>query len=150
MAASPASVLELLLRRLGRVIRQLRIRQEDRPPFRIQDERDLEDLLRAILPIHFDDIRPEIRQTRTQGECTDFVLAPEKIAVASFFVRRSNREDLPDAVQECTDHYEDRLEGGALYCYAFDPAGLIASRPAVESSMSRDGTSLHVRLIIGG
>src|SRR5262249_17380791 len=48
-ALSPLAILETLLRRLPRVIRQLRVRQGDRPPFRVEDERDLEDLLRAVL-----------------------------------------------------------------------------------------------------
>ena len=49
-ACGPLALLEELLRRLPRVIRQLRTRQGDRPPLRVEDERDLEDLLRALLP----------------------------------------------------------------------------------------------------
>ena len=82
-AGDPTAPLERLLRRLPRVIRQLRWRQGDRPPFRVEDERDLEDLLRALLPLHFDDVRPEGRTPRyAAGVRTDFRLAPERIAVA--------------------------------------------------------------------
>lgn len=54
-AESPQSfvVLEQFLRRMPLVIRQLRWRQGERPPFRIEDERDLEDLVRSLLPLYF-------------------------------------------------------------------------------------------------
>src|SRR5262249_10791810 len=61
VAAGPIAVLETLLRRLPRVIRQLRVRHGERPPWRVEDEHDLEDLLRALLPLHFDDVRLESR-----------------------------------------------------------------------------------------
>src|SRR5438874_339984 len=62
-AGAPTALarLEALLRRLPRVVRQLRSRQDGRPPFRVEDEKDLEDLARALLPLHFDDVRPECR-----------------------------------------------------------------------------------------
>src|SRR5262249_46736961 len=41
-APDPLAVLENLLRRLPLTIRQLRNRHGDRPPFRVEDERDLE------------------------------------------------------------------------------------------------------------
>ena len=76
-AGDPTAPLERLLRRLPRVVRQLRWRQGDRPPFRVEDERDLEDLLRALLPLHFDDVRPEGRTPRyAAGVRTDFRLVP--------------------------------------------------------------------------
>src|SRR5437879_5982002 len=59
--SNPRFQLETLLRRLPRIARQLRVRQTNRPPYRIEDEHDLEDLLRALLALHFDDIRPENR-----------------------------------------------------------------------------------------
>ena len=68
--------------RLPLVIRQFRVRQGDRPAFRVNDERDLEDLLRSILPLHFDDIRPECRTpSYAAGTRTDFLLSPESIAL---------------------------------------------------------------------
>ncbi len=78
-----AAELERLLRRLPRTVRELRWRQGDRPPFRVEDETDLEDLLRAILPLHFDAVRPERRTPHyAAGGRTDFLLAAERIAVA--------------------------------------------------------------------
>src|SRR5262249_19589729 len=74
--AEPLDSLEGMLRRLPRAVRQLRVRQGDRPAFRVVDEKDLEDLLRALLPLYFDDVRPQSRTPR-YAACTrtDFLLA---------------------------------------------------------------------------
>src|SRR5437763_1122691 len=53
---APLAVLEGKLRRLPLVARQLRCRHGERPPFRVDDGYDLEDLVRALLPLHFDDV----------------------------------------------------------------------------------------------
>src|SRR5262245_31740443 len=67
------------LRRLPRVIRELRNRQSDRPPFRIEDRRDLEDLLRALLPLWFDQVWQQSRTPSYAAQSqTDFVIAPEQ------------------------------------------------------------------------
>src|SRR5207237_10494242 len=88
-SCSPFALLEELLRRLPRVIRQLRTRQGDRPPFRVEDERDLEDLLRALLPLQFDGVRPEGR-TPGYSPCTrtDLLLAAGRLALTAKLARR--------------------------------------------------------------
>src|SRR5262245_20873415 len=57
----PLRQLESLLRRLPAVARQLRFRQDDKPPYRVESDHDLEDLVRSVLPLHFDDVRPLTR-----------------------------------------------------------------------------------------
>src|SRR5207244_3660830 len=76
------AILETMLRRLPLVIAQLRWRQSEQPPFRVEDERDLEDLVRAILALRFDDVRLEGRTpSYSPRNRTDFLLAREKIAL---------------------------------------------------------------------
>ena len=42
----------------------------------------LDDLMRAVLPLHFDDVRPQGRTPHyAAGTRTDFLLAPERVAV---------------------------------------------------------------------
>src|SRR4051812_46041193 len=48
MVRDAIASLESLLQRVPLVIRQLRTRHGERPPFRVQDEKDLEDLLRSL------------------------------------------------------------------------------------------------------
>lgn len=114
----PVETLENLLRRLPQVIRQLRVRHDDRPPFYIADERDLEDLLRTILPLHFDDIRPECRTpSYAAGTRTDFVLAPENIALTIKWAQPRIREQVPaDAA-----YYRRERKCRTLMVFVYDP-----------------------------
>src|SRR5262249_15799581 len=97
--------LEKMLRRLPRPIRQLPVRQGDRPAFRVNDERDLEDLLRSLLPLLFDDVRPECRTASyAPGTSTDFLLDTEGIAVTAKRARSTVRESaLTEQISEDAD-----------------------------------------------
>lgn len=114
-------VLENLLRRLPLAIRQLRVRHADRPPFRVADEYDLEDLLRAMLPLAFDCVRPECRTPRyAVGTRTDFLLATEGIAVTSKWARSG----IVEQVAEDAAYYRRERKAGTLVVFVFDPEGL--------------------------
>src|SRR5579884_1992409 len=83
-AADPLPALEALLRRVPGVARQLRFRHGDRPPFRVEDERDLEDLLRALLAVPFDDVALEGRlPSYAPARRTDFLLDRGAVALTS-------------------------------------------------------------------
>lgn len=82
----PLARLERLLRRLPRVARELGRRE--RAPLVVRDDRDLDDLVRALLPIEFDDVRPQARTPRYDGgNRTAFLLAAEGIVVVTHRVR---------------------------------------------------------------
>src|SRR5262249_9639524 len=119
----PLARLETMLSRLPRVIRQLRVRQGEKPPFRVTDERDLEDLLRALLVLHPDDVRPQCRTPRYAAATrTDFLLAAEGIVVMAKMVRSDVREaQLAEQLREDAAHY--RAQGGCrmVVVYIHDP-----------------------------
>ena len=144
--------LERLLRRLPRVIRQLRSRHGNRPPFQVADERDLEDLLRALLPIYFDDVRPETRTPGyAPGNRTDFRFKPEGIALT---IKRAPSRDcekqLGEQLQEDVTHYE--REGGCKTLVAFihDPEGFLREPAQLESMWSKLQDRLELRCVIAG
>jgi REase_DpnII-MboI/Uncharacterized protein conserved in bacteria (DUF2321) len=151
--AAPASLekLEDLLRRLPRVIRQLRVRHGDRSPFRVTDERDLEDLLRALLPLHFDDIRPQCRTPRYAAATrTGFLLAPEQIAVAVKFVRPEVGErQLVEQIEEDAIHYRTEGNCRTLVGFLYDPEGLLSASPLLIASGARNEDHLEVRWVLG-
>ena len=144
--------LERLLRRLPRVIRQLRSRHGNRPPFQVADERDLEDLLRALLPIYFDDMRPESRTPGyAPGNRTDFRLKPEGIALT---IKRAPSRDcekqLGEQLQEDVTHYE--REGGCktLVGFIYDPEGFLREPGQLELMWSKPKDRLELRCVIAG
>lgn len=148
---APLAALETLLRRLPRVVRQLRWRQGDRPPFLVLDERDLEDLLRALLPLHFDDVRPEGRTPRYSPVTrTDFLLAPEAVAVTVKLVSSERREpQLADQLTEDVAYYRERRGCRTLVVFVYDPEGLIREPHKQEAAWS-SREEPEVRVVIAG
>lgn len=138
-------ILENLLHRLPRVIRELRHRQGDRPPFRIEDERDLEDLLRALLPLYFDDVRPECRTPHyAAGTRTDFLLAAEKIAITVKLVRPGMESDL----EEDGDYYRRDDRCRVLIEFIYDPQSLLREPPWPPADATDLREDLEVRCIV--
>jgi hypothetical protein len=149
-SAGPWPVLENLLRRLPRAIRQLRVRQGDRPAFRVHDERDLEDLLRAVLPLSFEGVRPECRTASyALGTSTDFLLDAEAVAVT---VKRARpdigEQELSQQLQEDADYYGATPKVKLLVCFVYDPEGVLAEPRQLEARWSRPQAALDVRVVI--
>jgi hypothetical protein len=144
-AAAPASDdalarLEPMLRRLPHVIRQLHSRHGVRPPFHVADQHDLEDLVRSLLPLHFDDIRlrsctPHYALT-TQ---TDLFLAKENVGLTVKVVRPPVQIDaLACQLQEDLARWQ--AEGcRLLVAFLYDPEGLLRNAAALEAAWSQDG-----------
>ena len=139
------SVLEPLLRRLPAAIRQLRDRHDSRPTLRVEDAYDLEDLLRVILHLHFDDGR---RETRTPSYSpavrTDFIVGPERIAVTAKVVKsRGSEVALVGQVREDVAYYEQHIECGGLVALIYDPEQLFPDPPRVEIALeATDGLNI--------
>jgi len=140
------AVLENMLERLPQVIRQLRVRHSDRPPFRVADEKDLEDLLRSLLPLHFDDIRPECRTpSYAAGTRTDFLLAAERIAIAIKLAQPRILEQLP----EDAAYYRRERKCRTLVAFIYDPEASLREPCAPPAPGAEDDEEPEVRCVIG-
>jgi hypothetical protein len=148
----PLAILESMLRRLPLVIRQLRARHGDRPPFRIVDERDLEDLLRALLPLHFDDIRPECRTPRYSSVTrTDFLLAKEGIAITVKWVSQDVRvSQLAEQLQEDEAYYRRERKCRVLIGLVYDPEMRVPEPLRLETACSGTENEMQVRCVVAG
>jgi hypothetical protein len=144
------AALETLLRRLPRVIRQLRVRHGDRPAFRVEDEHDLEDLLRCLLPLHFDTVRPESRTPSYAVDTrTDFFLADEGVVVTARRVRSAEQGPaLLKQLQEDIGYYLGRPSCRGLVCLVYDPEGLLREPLLLEVAWSKPHERLGVRCVI--
>jgi len=127
----PLVLLEGLLRRLPLAIHQLRARHGDRPAFRIHDVRDLEDLIRALLPLHFDDVRLEGRTPRyAVSNRTDFLLAPEQIGLTVKHAGPDQRgPQLAQQWEEDVAYYRHLRNCRTLIGFTYDPEGLLRHFP---------------------
>lgn len=142
VAGTPLANLEALLRRLPRVVRQLRARHSDRPPFRVRDEYDLEDLLRALLAIYFDDIRPESRTPSYAASVrTDFRIQPADpepplVVTCKRVAAPVVLAHLTAQVHEDVAYYEKFPASGVLMVYWYDPEGLLPDPTSLEKLWS--------------
>src|SRR4051794_9154632 len=116
-------LLETVLRRLPDAIRQLRDRHDGRSTLRVEDVYDLEDFVRAVLHLHFDDVRCERRTPRySQGMRTDFVVGPERIAVGVKLVdTAADVERVAAEVRDDVAYYERQTDRGGFVALIFDP-----------------------------
>jgi hypothetical protein len=142
--------LEAMLRRLPRAIAQLRWRHGDRPVFSVNDEHDLEDLLRAVLALHFDDVRPECRTPRyALATRTDFLLARDQTSVTAKLARPDVRgPQLAEQFREDIAYYQARGNCAALVGFVYDPQGLLPDPTVLERAWSEGGDDLEVGCII--
>jgi len=141
--------LESLLQRLPLVARQLRDRQGDRPAFRVDDERDLEDLLRALLPLHCDDVRYERRTPRyASGTRTDFLIGASGGVLLGKRVTPLVREKhLGEQLTEDIAYY--RAKGcRTLVACIFDPERLLFDPDRLARTWAEGSEELRVRPII--
>ncbi len=138
------AVLENLLRRLPLAVRQLRTRHDVRPPFRIVDVYDLEDLLRSLLPLYFEDVRPECRTpSYAAGTRTDFLLAPERIALTMKWAGPC----VVDQVVEDTAYYRNERGCRTLVVFIYDPEAKLGD--AVPSVIKHDeDDEMEVRCVV--
>jgi hypothetical protein len=152
--ADPLETLETFLRRLPQTIRQLRTRYADRPPFRVQDEHDLEDLLRAVLPLSCHAVRSESRTpSYAPGTRVDFRLGQESgsltVALSAKLMHPRTTEDcLQKQWLEDIGYYERARDCEWLMGLVYDAEGLIRRPRDREGVWSQHPAAIRLRVII--
>jgi hypothetical protein len=149
-APSTVFALENLLRRLPLVARQLRVRYFNRVPFRIEDDHDLADLLRALLPLQFEQIYPEQRTPRyALSNQTDFILGGSGTAIVAKRITSARRESaLLDELREDLSYYQSRSGCGSLLAFAYDPETLLHDPRRLEMAWAALSDALPTRAVI--
>jgi REase_DpnII-MboI len=119
-----------LAEHLHSVVRQLRERREDRPTLDVKDEYDVQDLLHALLTIHFDDIRKEEWTPSYAGRASrmDFLLR-EIESVMEIKMTRPNLSTKQLGEQLIVDiaKYRKHPACRTLFCVVYDPEGRISN-----------------------
>jgi hypothetical protein len=138
-------VLETLLRKLPQVIRELRVRHGQRPAFRVEDEHDLEDLLRALLPLHFTDIRLESRTPRYASDTrTDFVLGASRLTVTAKRVTADTAApQLEEQIREDIAYHAPNAPR-ALVIFIYDPESRLIQPAQLELTWAALAADLRV------
>jgi hypothetical protein len=132
--------LENLLKRFHRVARSLGDRHAKRTTLTINDEYDVQDLLRSLLWVDFDDIRPEEWSPSYAGgsKRMDFLLKIEKIVVEV----KKTRDGLAD--KEVGDqltidlaNYQGHPDCNTLVCFVYDPEQRIKNPTGLKNDLEK-------------
>lgn len=145
--SDPLEKIERICSRFHFVAKQLEERHDSRPPLRIRDEYDVQDLLHALLKIYFDDIRPEEYTPSYAGSSSrmDFLLKKEKIAVEVKKTRDSlSLKEIGNELFIDIKRYKNHPDCEVLFCLVYDPEGRITNPYGLESDLSEENENIRV------
>ena len=139
------------LLRFDRFVRALRNRHDNRDPFTISDEFDVQDLVRALLSLDFDDVRPEEWTPSYAGGASrvDFLLKGEKIVLEVKMTRAGLTDrQLGDELMIDIGRYRSHPDCKVLVCFIYDPDHLLRNPVGLAKDLEALGTDLQVRVLV--
>ena len=145
-------LVQQLCRRFALFAKTFAKRQRGRPPLDVTDEYDVQDLLHAVLKLHFDDVRPEEWTPSYAGNSSrmDFLLKREQIVVEAKMTRKGlDQKEVANQLIQDKERYRAHPDCRALVCLVYDPGGLCHNPAALESDLSEPNTQdLAVSVIV--
>lgn len=147
--AEPVELVRNICSRFHVVARQLRSRRGGRSTLVVEDEYDVQDLVHALLRIHFDDIRPEEWTPSYAGGSSrmDFLLKNEQIVIEVKKTRTTLSDiDIGGQLIEDIERYKRHPDCKTLFCFIYDPEGRIGNPRGLENDLSaiKDGVKIEV------
>ena len=122
---------------------QLRRRHAGRNTLIISDEYDVQDLLHALLKLHFSDVRPEEWTPSYAGNSNrmDFLLKEAHIAI-EVKMTRENLKDKEIGEQLIIDiaKYQQHPDVDTLYCFVYDPNAILHNPVGLENDLNKRST----------
>lgn len=134
-------LLENIFNKFHRIARQLRTRHSSRATLQISDEYDVQDLLHALLLLHFDDVRPEEWTPSYAGGAVrmDFLLKQEKIVIEVKKTRDSmTAKSLGEELIIDKEKYAEHPDCEKLYCFVYDPEGLLGNPAGIKNDLEKE------------
>ncbi|MGH2741888.1 MAG: hypothetical protein ACRDN8_05255 [Thermoleophilaceae bacterium] len=145
------SLIGTLCGRFPRFARELSERHAGREAFPINDEYDLQDAMRALLRLHFDDVRPEEWTPSYAGSRSrlDFLLKREQTVLETKMTRKNLGQR--KVVEELTidkAHYRNHPDCRALVCFVYDPDGRLDNPAALDNDISGSENGLTTTVFV--
>lgn len=154
MAESARQLLDALAQiflRFHAVALQLRQRHAGRPTLDVNDEYDVQDLVHALLRLHFDDVRPEewVPSYAGSSSRTDFLL-PQIDTVVEIKKTRSglSAKTLGEELIIDIAKYKKHPQCRRLQCFVYDPEGRIANPAGIENDLNAGDNGIEVTVAI--
>jgi len=135
---------EKVLFNFGRAASVLRQRYAGRPPFEVNDEYDLQDLLTALFCTHFKDVRREEPLMSVAGSSSriDILLPEVRIAIETKIVfRKSRLKKVLDEIVMDKTRYEALPVYDTVIFVLYDPGRLISMPESLKADIETYGGS---------
>jgi len=127
-------------------------RRRKRKAFAIQDEYDVQDLLEALLRVHFNDVRPEEPNPSAAGQSTrvDFFLKQERLIVEAKMAREGYKDNqIGDDLIKDVARYQARNDYDKLVCFVYDPGLLVKNASGLTADIQSQPSRLAVKVLFG-
>ena len=144
--------IRLILMRFHSIATQIRQRHDNRNTLDVNDEYDVQDLLRALLVLYFEDVRAEEWTPSYAGKSSrvDFFLKPERIVIETKKTRPGlGTKELGSQLIEDIARYSKLNGCKRLICLVYDPEDRISNPGGFQSDLSqeKDGFAVEVWVV---
>jgi len=146
-----SQLVESVLERFPVVVREIGRRHGNRPSFEIRDEYDVQDFLRGLLRIFFDDIRDEEWTPSYAGASArmDLLLKNEQIVIEVKMARRGlGEKQIREQLIIDKAYYKQHKDCKKLYCFIYDPEGRIKNPRGFEKDLSDRIVDFETKVLI--
>lgn len=145
------NLVENIIQRFHLVVKEISDRYDNRLPFSMNDEYDVQDLLEGLLRLYFDDIRREVPTTEFAGSSTrlDFLLDQEQIGIEVKRTRKKlDAKELGKELINDIPHYKTHPKCRILYFFVYDPEENIINPRGIERDLSGAIQNMTVKVFI--
>jgi hypothetical protein len=147
----PAALVTGLCRRFPLFVERLQRRQRSRVPVEVKDEYDVQDLLHAILKLHFDDVRPEEWVPSYGGNASrvDFFLPAERLVIEAKMTRANlGQKEVVNELAIDAARYEKVANVDHLISVVYDPDRRCSNPAALETDLAKTEGRLKVTAVV--
>lgn len=140
-----------LCRRFHLFAQELLDRHDNRGTVEVADEYDVQDLMHALLKLHFEDVRAEEVTPSMGGKSgrMDFLLKAERLVVETKMTRKGlDQKAVGDELIVDMKRYRSHPDYRTLVCFVYDPSGLCHAPAALENDLGGQEGEFRIVIVV--
>jgi hypothetical protein len=148
---SKNSILKNIFFNFDLFAKQLLNSYDKRATIQIADEYDVQDLLHAILKLHFNDIRKEEYTPSHAGSNSrcDLLLSDEKILIEVKMIGKNlSEKKLSDQLIIDKERYKSHPKCKCVYCFVYDPSLILGNPNGIENDLNEESGEYEFKVYI--